>query len=274
MKKINLLLILCCFCFTGFSQSGSLTISSSNNQRFWLFVDDILQNEYSVSSIQVQRMQYQSYKIRIEIDNRDANCVGQLIDITNQRGGDSFVVSYRNNGYLINRGQVNIRPNLVMNLIQPNYSYYNDYYQYMYPGFGNPGNYWQGNSGNSGRQYQHSSRPGGGNQGGNNRPPQRPGQDNFQNPCRNASEFSMALTSIKRESFESGKLQFAKDMTVSGPICVEQIIQICNSFTHESTKLEYAKFAYPYCTDKNLYYLVNNVFTFQSSKDELSRFIR
>ncbi|MDR2970628.1 MAG: DUF4476 domain-containing protein, partial [Bacteroidales bacterium] len=76
------------------------------------------------------------------------------------------------------------------------------------------------------------------------------------------------------ESFESGKLQFAKNMTMSAPICVEQIMQICRVFDFESTKLEYAKFAYPYCSDKNAYYLVSSVFDFQSSKDELERFIR
>jgi len=285
MKKITFLLVLCGFWLTCFSQSGTLTIYSSNNQRFWLFIDEILQNEYSVPSIQVQRMHLQQYKIRVEMDNAASNCVGQLITIFNQQNRNNYVVSYRNNNYIINSGQVNMRPVLVQNLIQPNYSYYNDYYQYMYPGFGNPGNYWQGNNGNQGRPYQYSQRPGSGPHQGGGRPPANPpgyGQGQHgggshgytQNPCRNSSEFIMAITSIKKESFESGKLKFAKNMTATGSICVEQIIQICNTFSFESSKLEYAKFAYPYCGDKHLYYLVSNVFQFQSSKDDLNRFIR
>jgi len=286
MKKINFLLVLCCFWLTSFSQQGALTIYSSNNQRFWLFVDDILQNEYSVSSIQIQRMQLQSYKIRVEIDNLASNCIGQLITISNQQSRNSYLVSYRNNGYFISSGQTNIRPELVLNLIQPNYNYYNDYFQYMYPGFGNHGNYWQGSGGgNQGKPYQYSHRPNSGShQGGSPKPPSvsppshghgQPGggYGNTQTSCRNSSEFAMAIASIKKETFESGKLQFAKNMTVSGPICVEQIIQICNMFTYESSKLEYAKFAYPYCSDKNLYYLVNNVFQYQSSKNELNKII-
>jgi len=288
MKKITLLLLLTGFLLTTFAQPGSLLVSSSNSERFWLFVDDVLQNEYSVPAIKVLGMQFKQYKIRIEMDNRNSNCVGQLVLINNQYSGDSYVVFYRNNGYSISRSPVNVRPFLVQELIQPNYNYYNDYYQYLYPGFGNPGNYWQGNGGNHGKQYQYYQRPnsgypGGTNNQGNNPPPPPPprplppsggGNVNPGNICRNNIEFAAAISSIRQESFESGKLQFAKNMTQSGPICVEQIIQICNLFSFEATKLEYAKFAYRYCTDKNLYYMVNNVFQFQASKDELSNFIR
>ena len=300
MRKFSFILLLCSFWLTGFTQSGSLLISSSNNQRFWIFIDDILQNEYSVPSIQIQRMPLQTYRIRVEMDNVNGNCVGQLIAITNQHNGNSYSITSRNNNYAINRVQSNVRPVLIQSLILPNYNYYNDYYQYLYPGFGNPGNYWQGSGSNQGKPYQYYPNPhsggghhggssGGGHHGGGNTPsgggypppPPPPGNQGggsgYGNPstlCRNPLEFSTAMNTLRNESFESGKLQFAKNMTVSGPICVEQIIQVCNAFDFESTKLEYAKFAYPYCTDKNLYYLVNSVFQFQSSKDELGKIIR
>jgi len=300
MKKFIYLILLCSFGLTGLAQSnGTLLISSSNNQRFWLFIDDVLQNEYSVPSIQIQRMQWQQqYMVRIEMDNANANCIGQLITIYNQYNGNNYSVTGRNNSYTLNKVSSNVRPALTQNLIQPNYTYYNDYYQYLYPGFGNPGNYWQGSGNNQGRQYQYYQRPGsgGGHHGGNNPPSGNvPGGDYHwvnpphvtpppvvvppvvvppAGPCRNSYEFSTAMSLLRNENFESGKLQFAKNMTTSGPICVEQIIQICHTFDFENTKLEYAKFAYPYCGDQNLYYLVNAVFQFQSSKDELSRFIR
>jgi len=285
MKKFTFILLLCSFWLAGFAQSGSLLISSSSNQRFWLFIDDILQNEYSVPSIMVQGMYLQQYKIRVEMDNANANGVGKLITITNQRNGNNYSISSRNNSYVINKVQTNVRPALTQNLIQPNYSYYDDYYQYSYPGFGNPGNYWQGSGGNQGKPYQYNggggSHGGGGHHGGNTTPvyppPPPAGGGGYGNPstiCRNPAEFATAMNLLRGETFESGKLQFAKNMTMSGPICTEQIVQICKAFDFESTKLEYAKFAYPYCSDKNLYYLVNAVFQFQSSKDELGRFIR
>ena len=297
MKKIGFLLLFVTLSLMVFAQSGTLLISSSNNQHFWLFIDDILQNEYSIPSIKITGMQPKQYKIRVEMDNANSNCIGQLIAISNQYYGESYVVFYRNNNYVIAKTQSNVRPLLVQNLIQPNYNYYNDYYQYLYPGFGNPGNYWQGNGGNHGKPYQYYQHPNqnhGGHHGNNNPPnvnphtppppPTPPGghhgggnpgnHGNNATTCRNPVEFAAAMSSISKESFESGKLQFAKNMTVSGPICTEQIMQICNTFSFENTKLEYAKFAYAYCTDKNLYYMVNNVFQYQSSKDELSKFIR
>ena len=281
MKKCAFLLLLCSFWLTGFAQSGSLQIYSLNNQRFWLFIDDVLQNEYSVPSIKVQGMQFQQYKIRIEIDNANFNCVGQLITISNQYNGNSYSVSFRNNSYIISKEWTNQRPVLMQNLIQPNYNYYNDYYQYLYPGFSNSENYWQDSGGKHGKPYQYIQHPSGGGHYGNiNAPVVNPPKHGHQAgvnpavPCRNPVEFAAVMNNIRRESFESGKLRLAKDVTAHGPICVEQIIQICNAFSFESNKLEYAKFAYPFCSDKNAYHLVNSVFQFQSSKDELRKIIR
>ena len=290
MKKTSFLVLLCSFWLFSFAQPGSFFISSSNNQRFWLFIDDVLQNEYSVPSINVQGMRSQQYKIRVEFDNLNANCVGQLITINNY-GDNTYSIFGRNNSYYISKGATNMRPALTQHLIQPNYQYYNDYYQYLYPGFGNPGNYWQGSGGNHGKPYQYYQQSNNGWNHGNNQhggggppkppqPPQPPHQGDVHpphgniSPCRNATEFSIAMNNLRRESFESGKLQFAKSMTQSGPICVEQIIQVCNAFDFESSKLEYAKFAYSYCSDKNLYYMVSAVFDFQASKDELNKYIR
>ena len=284
MKKIFFLTLLCSFGLASFAQTGSLLISSANNQRFWLFVDDILQNEYSVPSIKLMGMPLQQYMVRVEMDNMDVNSIGQRITINNLYNGNNYSITSRNNSYVINKVQGEVRPAVTISLIQPDYNYYNDYYQYLYPGFGNQGNYWQGSGNNQGKQYQNYPKGGGnygggnhGGHGGNTQPPPPPSQGGGygnSGPCRNPMEFSTAMNMLRNESFESGKLQFAKNMTMSGAICVDQIIQVCNLFDFENTNLEYAKFAYPYCSDKNLYYLVNSVFDFQASKDELGRFIR
>jgi len=247
MKKVIFLLMFACFWVASFAQPGaSLTVFSSNNQRFWLFVDDVLQNQNSVSSILIYGMQFRQYKIRVEIDNINLNCVGQLINISNHQNGNNYSISGRNNSFTINKTQSHVRPALTQNLIVSDYNYYDNYNNRPHGGGNTHGTYPQ-------------------------RPP-GPGHQGF--ICRNQSEFSSAMNALKNENFEAGKLQFAKSMTQSGPICVEQIIQICNVFVHEATKLEYAKFAYNYCTDKNLYYMVNTVFSHQSSKNELNDFIR
>jgi hypothetical protein len=53
----------------------------------------------------------------------------------------------------------------------------------------------------------------------------------------------------------------------------DQVVQICNLFSFEESKLAFAKHAYRYCTDPNNYFKVNNVFSFSTSKEDLSEFI-
>ena len=45
------------------------------------------------------------------------------------------------------------------------------------------------------------------------------------------------------------------------------------SFDFESTKLEYAKFAYDFTYDKGNYFKVNDAFDFESSIEELDEYI-
>ena len=52
-----------------------------------------------------------------------------------------------------------------------------------------------------------------------------------------------------------------------------QIKQICQLFSFENNKLEFAKRAYKSCVDKNNYFKINEVFKFDSDKQQLSNFI-
>jgi len=318
MKKISLIILITFITLSSFAQWGSMIISSQNfNQRFWLFVDDVLQNQYSVSSIQVNGMNIQQqYKVRVEMDNPEQNVLGQNVYITSNPRNNNFFIQNRAGDFMFKKANFNSNPNVVVSLIVPNYSYYNDYYSYLYPGFGNYGNYW----GNSGKKYNftnipddchpnyNGNYPGNGNYGnnqgngygnnqgngnngnhqgngnnnnnhgnnnhGNNNNENNNGQHNGNGPCMNQNDFNNALNSIRSDSFESGKLTKAKQIVSRNRMCTAQIVQIVRLFSFESNKLEFAKYAYQYCTDKNNYYQVTDAFAFQSSKDELLKFIR
>jgi hypothetical protein len=56
-------------------------------------------------------------------------------------------------------------------------------------------------------------------------------------------------------------------------LSTDQIIEIVNLFSFEENKLDYAKFAYSKCVDKNNYFIVNDAFSFSSSTDELTEYI-
>lgn len=85
--------------------------------------------------------------------------------------------------------------------------------------------------------------------------------------------FQSALTSIKGQSFSDTQLSQAKEITASNCLNAMQIKEICKIFSFEDTKLEYAKFAYQYCFDRNNYWQINDSFSFKSSVTELNDYI-
>lgn len=295
MKKIFLVLFVSIICSTSFAQFGNITVSSNSNQKFWLFIDDVLQNEYSTHLIRIQGMQLSYYKIRVEMDNPSNNCVGQTVLISNAPNGNHYVVSKdRSNNFKFERSYATVNPYFIQNIILPDYSCFSAYNQFLFPGFHSNANYGQGNQfrGNAYKKYQYNSQ-GYGNQGygnppGHGNPPpygNPPGHGNppaYGNPgggmppqggCMPQTDFNRAVSIIQKESFENSKLEVAKQMTSNNRLCVAQIIQICRIFSFENTKLEYAKYAYWYCVDKHNYYQLNEVFTYSSSKDQLRDFI-
>lgn len=82
-----------------------------------------------------------------------------------------------------------------------------------------------------------------------------------------------AINSISSKSFEDSKKTVAMQIVKSKCITVNQLKQILNQFTYEDTKLEFAKFAFDYTFDIDNYFMVNDVFTFESSIDELNEYI-
>jgi hypothetical protein len=83
----------------------------------------------------------------------------------------------------------------------------------------------------------------------------------------------MSLSIIEKESFDNSKLNTAKQVASNNALCVTQIMQICRLFSFDQSKLDFAKYAYHFCVDQNNYFMVNDVFSFSSSKDELQKFI-
>lgn len=92
-------------------------------------------------------------------------------------------------------------------------------------------------------------------------------------PCMNEADFNEFRDMLAENAFDSGKLTIAKQAISSNPMCVHQIAAICRMFSFENNKLEFAKYAYAYCTEKNKYYLINDVFSYESSKNELNEYI-
>lgn len=90
----------------------------------------------------------------------------------------------------------------------------------------------------------------------------------------NDREFSNVLQSIQKEWLESNKLKSASHIVTSNKLTSAQVKQLVLLFGFESNKLDLAKQAYRNTVDKRNYDMIMDVFSFNSSKDELARFIR
>lgn len=89
----------------------------------------------------------------------------------------------------------------------------------------------------------------------------------------NATNFAAALKSISNSSFDETRLSTAKSISSKNCLSSDQVMKICKLFSFEDSKLAFAKHAYSRITDQKNYFKVNEVFSFDSSKEELNSFI-
>ncbi|MBK8845035.1 MAG: DUF4476 domain-containing protein [Bacteroidetes bacterium] len=85
--------------------------------------------------------------------------------------------------------------------------------------------------------------------------------------------FSELKQTISSKSFEDSKMTIAKQVLRDRCLIVSQIKEICQLFTFEDNKLTFAKYAYSYAYDKGNYFKINDVFTFETSIEELNEYI-
>ncbi len=136
----------------------------------------------------------------------------------------------------------------------------------------NNGNYSSGNYNNGGyNNGGYDNGYGGGRGGGGMTPPPIP-----QGPMpMDSRSFGDAKQSIASGNFEDTKLSTAKTILSTGNnfMSTGQIMEICQLFSFENTKVNFAKFAYSRCSDPQNYYKVGSVFTFDTNKKALNDFI-
>lgn len=94
-------------------------------------------------------------------------------------------------------------------------------------------------------------------------------------PCAmmDTRNFEIARSSIESKSFEDSKLTLAKQIAKNNCLSAGQVKSIMQLFSFEDTKLDFAKYAYTLCYEPNNYYQVNDAFDFESSIEDLDRYI-
>lgn len=199
---------------------SSLTISTRLRMPFWVYIDDVLQNEEPVRSIIINQIPIGESFIYIVLDDNESHSFGQYVAF-DQRSL-AFVVNQNGTYFGWEPGGGNIvRPEMTVSLVM------ND--------------------------------------------PLLPPTGPY---ITNDYDFEAIRSTLASESFDNTRLSTAKQIVSSNPLSAAQITEICKLFSFESNRLEFAKYAYPYCVDKNMYFLVNTSFSYDSSKRELDSFLK
>jgi hypothetical protein len=87
------------------------------------------------------------------------------------------------------------------------------------------------------------------------------------------ADFTKMKTSIESKTYQDVMMSTAKQATKNNCLSVAQIGEIMKVFMMDDSKLEYAKYAYDYCTEKNNYYQLADVLTYSSTQEEFNAWL-
>lgn len=100
------------------------------------------------------------------------------------------------------------------------------------------------------------------------------GNNNYSNyNVMNNQDFRILLQQLDDNYFDDQRMIIARQAIGQNRVSTDQVVAILGTFNFESTKLEFAKFAYQKVADPQRFYLVNESFSFSSSIRELDNFI-
>ncbi|MBO4653942.1 MAG: DUF4476 domain-containing protein [Bacteroidales bacterium] len=256
------LLVLCAFVSYAQPQPTSLAIQADNHERFWIYVNNVLQNNSPSESVFVPNMTPNAYAITITMDNPGRTTMTTQIQV--HPGKNYYSVSYQPYNDMIALRSLDQDVQMAGQMIgaftqmtaQMNAQYEADVNRPTGHSDHHHGNHPHGQPGNAFAP-----------------PAPAPAPAPAPMPCSDW-DFKEIKQLIQNETFEHQKLTIAKQATAAELLTVDQLAEIAMLFDFENTKLEYLKFAYDYCYDPNKYYKLNKVFDFSHSIDELNEYIQ
>lgn len=86
-------------------------------------------------------------------------------------------------------------------------------------------------------------------------------------------KFLQLKQSVERNNFDDDKMELLRTVLQNNAVSAQQVKELAQLMSFEKNKLELAKYAYRFTTDRSNYFIVNDVFSFGTSKTELTRYI-
>jgi len=278
------------------AQNANAVFFTENGERFSVILNGMLQNSQPETWIRVTDLPAPNYKVKIIFEQKRLGEINKTIYLTPETETTFAIRQNKKKGYLLrlmNNYPVLQSPELAPGQaaigFQPqgipamagstttivNNTTINNNMNVSTSGVGNNVNVVNSNDG-AGAQNAKS------NTGIGNQPPIDPnpyvlpgynGVYGCQRPMARP-DFEQAMQSIKAKSFEDSKLTIAKQLIGSNCLLSTQVKEIMLLFSFEDTRLDFAKFAYGFTLDMGNYFKVNDAFTFESSIDELNKYIQ
>jgi hypothetical protein len=293
MKLKLFVLLVVALPLLSFGQGASVTIFSEDGDKFILYLNAVQQNKLPQANLRIDGLTQPYYKARIVFEDKAKANIEKNIPVndgaTNAPADAVYKIKNKD-------GEMKLRY-YSSQPVQPNYTPTPDVYVVHYgqpdqgtvtqttvtsttnqnngsvtfsTGFGgdNP----NGNGGAGITQITTTTTTTSYSNSGNNANNQQTPPAGCQYPMDWGS-FKSAKATVASASFEETKLSTAKSILAANCFNTDQVVQVCQLFGFEQSKLDFAKFAYSKTTDPGNYFKVGNVFSFDASKTDLNNFI-
>lgn len=99
-------------------------------------------------------------------------------------------------------------------------------------------------------------------------------ENNWNRQPMNDRSFMQLKQTVSRESFDDARMSIVKAAIGNNYLSSYQVKDLLSLFSFENSKLDIAKYCYRFATDPGNYYVVADMLTYNSSKNELMRFIQ
>ena len=234
------LLALFLFPLVSYGQTGDLTIFSESGDRFYLVLNGEQQNDAPQTNVRIEDLNQPYYSTRIIFENQKIPDIVKNLQVTDMTG------VYMDVTYKIQRtGNKTDLNYFSMAAVAPKYVAPRDMYVMHYGHHGD-----HGNDNRSNDRYRHKGPY-----------------------AMDPQSFSDAKATVKGASFNDAMLSTAKSILNNNYLTTDQVMEMCDVFSFEDAKLDFAKAAYIRTIDQANYFKVANVFSFASSKEDLNNFI-
>ena len=86
--------------------------------------------------------------------------------------------------------------------------------------------------------------------------------------------FAAAREAIRKENFDNSRMTVAQQIADNNYFTAAQVKELIKLFSFEERRVDFAKYAYGKTIDRNNYFILNEVFNFTKSKEDLADYIK